>query len=395
MPWKTSYYRDERWRFIQQYLRSKSGLAELCRRWGISRKTAYKWIERFKERGRFGLSDRRRVAQRVHNRPERLWLARIRRLRARRPSWGSSKLHWRLAQRFGNQQLPSEGAISRWLKKWGLTRKHRRASHRGPVVDRPQLTPAIAPNEVWTVDFKGWFRTGDGSRVEPLTVRDLASRYVLGITLLAQQNVRDSRRAFEVLFAKYGLPQVIRADNGSPFGAVGALGLTRLSVWWVKLGIKVEFIAPGHPEQNGAHEQLHRVYQEETLQPAARSLRAHRVRTERWRRHYNEQRPHQGLDMQVPVNVYRKSPRTLPRQLRPWQYAPGWESRRVKANGMIHFNGRSRFVGEAFAAERIGLKRSRAGVWEVYLGPHLMGELWDDETSGIHAIWYRRGRWQK
>jgi hypothetical protein len=263
------------------------------------------------------------------------------------------------------------------------------------VVDRPKLTVARSPNEVWTVDFKGWFRTGDGCRVEPLTVRDLASRYILGIVLLRQQNVRECRRAFEGLFNQYGLPQVIRADNGSPFGALGALGLTRLSGWWVKLGIRVEFIEPGHPEQNGAHEQLHRVYAEETLQPAARSWRGQKLRTERWRRHYNEQRPHQALGMQVPLRLYRKSPRKMPRQLRPWQYELGWESRRVKANGTIHFGGRSRFVGEAFAGERVGLKRARNAVWEVYFGPHLLGELWDNETSGIHAVWYRRGRWQK
>jgi hypothetical protein len=262
-------------------------------------------------------------------------------------------------------------------------------------VDRPKLTQAGRPNDVWTVDFKGWFRTGDGCRVEPLTVRDLASRYVLGIVLLEQQNVRESRRAFEGLFGEYGLPQVIRADNGSPFGAVGALGLTRLSAWWVRLGIRVEFITPGHPEQNGAHEQLHRVYAEETLQPAARSLRGQRMRSERWRRHYNEQRPHQGLGMEVPARYYRKSQRAMPARLKPWRYAPSWESRRVKANGTLSLNGRTRFVGEAFAGERVGLKRSRSGVWEVYFGPHLLGELWDRETSGIQAVWYRRGRWQK
>jgi putative transposase len=392
MPWKTSCYRDQRWRFIQEFLRKKNGVAELCRRWGISRKTAYKWIDRFKERGRFGLADRQRVAHQVHNRPVDMWLGRIRRWRARHPSWGAPKLRWALKQRFGSKNLPSESAISRWLKEWGLTRKRRRPAHKGPVVDRPKLTMAKGPNDVWTVDFKGWFRVGDGTRVEPLTIRDLASRYILGIILLEHQNVRDCRSAFEKIFREYGLPGVIRADNGCPFGATGALGLTRLSAWWVKLGIKVEFIAPGHPEQNGAHEQFHRVYKDETLQPVAMSLRAQKNRSERWRRHYNCERPHEGLGMRVPAHCYRKSRRSMPEQLKHWQYDGQWESRLVKGKGMISFHGRSRYIGEAFEGERVGLRSSRAGVWEIYFGPLLIGELWDCETTGIRAIWYRRGR---
>lgn len=393
MPWKTNDNKEQRWRFIQEYLRNKNGVSAQCRRWVISRKTAYKWIGRFKERGRFGLGDRRRVARRVANRPSAGWLKRIRRWRVRHPTWGAPKLRWALCRRFGSHGLPSEAAMSRWLKCWGLTRRPRRAAHKGPVMERPRLTPAQRPNEVWTVDFKGWFRTGDGVRVEPLTIRDLASRYVLGVILFRRQNVRDCQRAFERVFRAYGLPLIIRADNGTPFGATGALGLTRLSAWWVKLGIQMEFIAPGHPEQNGAHEQLHRVYQEETAEPAAASFRAQQGRSERWRRHYNHQRPHEALGMRVPAEVYRPSRRRLPMSRAHWRYAPQWESRRVKGKGMISFNGRGRFIGEAFEGERVGLKRSRAGVWEVYFGPLLIGELWDqDNTPGIRAAWYRRRR---
>ncbi len=393
MPWKTNCYKEQRWRFVREFLANKNRLAEQCRRWSISRKTAYKWINRFRDRGRFGLANRRRVAQRIHNRPKELWLKRIRRWRARHPSWGAPKLRWALERRFGKEGLPSEPAISRWLKRWGLTRRPRRAPHKGPIIERPKLTLAKNPNEVWTVDFKGWFRTGDGRRVEPLTVRDLSSRYILAIVLFRQQNVRECRRAFESIFAEYGLPQVIRADNGTPFGSTGALGLTRLSAWWVKLGIRVEFTAPGHPEQNGAHEQMHRVYQEETLQPPAVNLRAQKRRSERWRKHYNQERPHEGLGMQVPADLYYKSRRRLPQKSRHWRYKHGWESRLVKGKGMISFNGRSRFIGEAFEGERVGLRRNRTGVWEVYFGPLRVGELWDrDGTPGIRAAWYRRRR---
>lgn len=167
------------------------------------------------------------------------------------------------------------------------------------------------------------------------------------------------------------------------------MGLTRLSAWWIKLGIKVEFITPGHPEQNGAHEQLHRVYQQETADPAAASVRGQHVRTQRWLRHYNYHRPHEALGMRVPAQFYHKGGRKLPKQSKPWRYEPEWESRLVKGKGMISFQGRSRFIGEAFEGERVGLKRSRVGVWEVYFGPLQIGELWDkDTTPGIRAAWF-------
>jgi transposase InsO family protein len=392
MPWNTTCPKEQRWKFVQQWLRGKVGVAELCRRWSISRKTAYKWYHRFKERGRWGLADRGRAAQRVHNRPSQLWLGRIGRWRARHPSWGPAKLQWGLAKRFGGRNVPSEAALGRWLKQWGLTRKRRRPARKGPLVERPSLTRARQANHVWTVDFKGWFRTGDGRRVEPLTVRDLFTRFVVAIVLLPEQTVRESRAAFERVFAEYGLPRVIRADNGSPFGASGALGLTRLSAWWVKLGIRIEFIEPGRPEQNAGHEQFHRVYKEETLHPVAHTLRAQKRRSERWRWHYNRQRPHEGLGMRVPAAGYRKSRRRLPKRLKPWRYRQSWESRLVRSHGSISWQGRSRFIGEAFEGERVGLRLKRSGVWEVYFGPLPIGELWDAETGAIRAAWYRRRR---
>ena len=391
MPWKTKCSKEQRWDFVRQWLHNKNGLAKLCRDWGISRKTAYKWIGRFEEHGRWGLGDHARVAQRVHNRPPKYWLKRIRRWRARHPYWGAPKLRWALQRRFGRPGLPSEAAISRWLKQWGLTRRPRRTPHKGPRLEHPKLTIPQNPNDVWTVDFKGWFRTGDGVRIDPLTVRDLKSRYILAIVLFRRQSIQGCRRAFERIFGQYGLPSIIRADNGSPFGATGALGLTRLSAWWIKLGIKMEFITPGHPEQNGAHEQLHRVYQQETADPAAASFRGQRVRSQRWLRYYNYNRPHEALGMRVPAQFYNKSGRKLPKQSKPWRYDPGWESRLVKGKGMISFQGRSRFIGEAFEGERVGLKRSRVGVWGVHFGPLQIGELWDkDTTPGIRAAWFWR-----
>jgi putative transposase len=234
MPWKKHSDQQPRWGFVPLVLRAKMGLAELCRRSEISRKTAYKWSARFKEDGRRGLQDQARSPHRLHHRPKKKGLDRIRRSKRPPPSWGAPKIHWILKGRFGRLGLPSEAAISRWLKNWGLVRARRSRVRRGAARLRPALRPAPQPNDVWTVDFKGWFGTGDGVQVELWTVRDWASRYILNFSLMPQQTVAAARLAFEGIFREHGIPRVIRADNGSPLGSTGALGLTRLSAGWVQ-----------------------------------------------------------------------------------------------------------------------------------------------------------------
>ena len=389
MPWKKNSEPEQRWGLIQLVLRAQLGLAELCRGSGISRKTAYKWLARFKEQGRQGLRNQTRCAHDLHNRPTERWLQRLRRRRRRNPTWGAPKIHWALRRRFGRRGLPAAGAIGRWLKSWGLTRRRRARALKGPSLLRPTLTQARQSHEVWTVDFKGWFRTGDGTKVAPLTVRDLATRYILLFCLLPRQRVGAARLAFERGFGVYGLPLVIRVDHGSPFGATGALGLTRLSAWWIKLGLHVEFIEPGHPEQNGAHEPRHRVYKADTLQPVCATRHGQQPRTHHWCWKYNYARPHAALGMAVPGDFYHKSRRRMPGRLGHWKYSAKWLSRLVKGKGMLSLNGRSRFVGEAFEGERLGLKRVPPGKWEVYFGPKLVGEFHDADAGGIRAVLYR------
>lgn len=387
MPWNTHDEQTQRWRFIREWLRHKTTLVELCRRYRITRKTAYKWIARFEEHGRAGLVNSRRAAGRVHNRPSELWLARIRRWRAKHPSWGAPKLHWALRRRFGRKGLPSEAAISRWLMVWGLSRP-KLTKRRGPRIARAALTVPPRPNVVWTVDFKGWFRTGDGTRVEPLTVRDLFSRFLLAIVLLRRIDLQLVQRWFRTLFRQYGVPDVIRVDNGNPFGSSGPRGLTRLSVWWIKLGIRVEFIAPGCPGQNGAHEQMHKVYKAETLNPPAATLSGQQRRTTAWVHIYNHERPHEALQMRRPADVYRRSPKPMPAKLQPWRYPAGYLSRLVRGKGSIHLHGKIRFIGEAFEGERIGLTWMNAQTWHVYLGPLLIGELDAAAANGIRGCRY-------
>ena len=389
MPWKTERVRDQRWRFLKIWRAGKMRVTELCRQFGISRKTAYKWIARFEQEGRRGLHDRRRCARRVRNRPSLRWLQRVRRARARHPTWGARKLRTVLRQRYGAKDLPSVAAIGRWLRRWHLTQKRRRrVARRGPMVERPHLTVALRPNEVWSVDFKGWFRTADGIRVDPLTIRDMASRYLMGIDLVRNQTVETAHLAFVQTFKRCGLPAAIRVDNGTPFGADGALGLTRLSAWWIRLGIRVEFITPGCPGENGGHEQMHRVYKAEVANPPAPTLRAQKRRTQRWVQEYNELRPHEALGMLCPAQVYRKSARKMPVTLPPLRYPCDWLSRLVKGKGMISLHGRGRYIGEAFEGERVGLKPTPSG-WDVYFGELLIGTLAANESAGIQAVRYR------
>jgi putative transposase len=388
MPWKTACPKDQRHRFILQLLRRQKPLAVLCREWSISRKTAYKWLTRFNQKGRSGLCDLAHLPTRVHGRPRAVWLARIRRSRSLHPSWGAPKLRWAIKQRFGAKNLPSEPAIGRWLKHWNLTKKRCRPRRKGPTRPRPKLTQARRAHDVWTVDFKGHFRIA-GRRVEPLTVRDQASRMILAVTLQATTRIEETQGSFVRIFQTSGLPKVIRCDNGTPFGSSGALGLTRLSAWWVKLGIRVEFIEPGRPDQNGAHEQVHRVYKAETLQPPARTLRGQKQRTKAWIKAYNHQRPHEGIAMKVPAEKHRPNPRKAPVKQTAWSYPADMESRLVKGKGMIHLQAKMRYVGEAFEGERVGLKRNGQKTWEVYYGPHQIGELGAEENEGILAIRYR------
>lgn len=390
MPWKTEYLRDQRLRLLKLWRAGKSTVTGLCRRVGISRKTAYKWLDRFEAEGRRGLRDRSRRARVVHNRPDTRWLVRIRRVRIVHPSWGPKKLRIVLRRQYGARALPSTAAIGRWLRAWRLShRKPRRGARLGPRIERPHLTIARRPNEVWSVDFKGWFRTGDGTRVDPLTVRDMATCFIIAIELIADQSVEHTQVAFTKLFRKQGMPAAIRVDNGCPFGADGALGLTRLSAWWTRLGIRVEFITPGCPGENAAHEQMHQVYKAEMASPPAWTSRAQRKRTQTWVREYNEIRPHEGLAMLCPAQLYTISKRKMPAVLPPLRYPPQWLSRLIKGKGMISLHGRGRFVGEAFEGQRVGLKRTTTG-WEVYFGHLLIGTLAADDHAGIRAARFRK-----
>jgi putative transposase len=391
MPWKNRSKEEQRLDLVRQMAIAAHPVGELCRRFGVSRETAYKWRQRYRQKRLPGLREQSRRPLYLAAQTSVRWLRRLRRLRRQRPTWGARKLRHVLAERFGKKGPPSLATISRWLKRWGLSRGRRRRL-RGPVVWRPAVHKSVRCHDVWTVDFKGWHRTGDGTRVEPLTVRDLHSRYGLAIVLLAAQTVAATQRAFRDVFERHGLPRRIRCDNGTPFGGGSASGLSRLSAWWVKLGIEVEFITPGRPCENGAHEQFHRVYKAEVALGPAMTLRSQQRRTDRWLAHYNEERPHEALGMKKPAQVFRRNRRRLPQRVSAWKYPLAWARCWVKGNGEISWQGQRRFVGEAFVREHVGLKPVGPGMWQVYFGPTLVGELHENESGRIRMARYVRVR---
>ena len=381
MAWKCVSLVSQRLKLVRAYLSQKQTLSALVARFGVSRTTGYKWVERFLAGGPGALQDR---SSRPRSSPTRMaehWLGKIRRARRKHPSWGPQKIRT-LLRPSAQGAPPSVRTIGRCLKALGLTPRRRVRARRGPLLESGPFTVAEAPNDVWTFDFKGWFRAG-GERVEPLTVRDLFSRYILGIFLLQNQSDQAVRACCQRLFARYGVPGVIRVDNGSPFGGVGALGLSRLSLWWLSLGIKVEFSRRGHPEDNAAHEQMHRIYKEDTANPPASSVARQQRRTRHWIRYYNYQRPHEALGQKKPGDLYRSGQGRQTRDVPDPDYPSGWPTRRAGTRGSIKWEGRLRHIGRAFIGQKVGLKKIAPGVYAIYFGLHLIGHLHAEDAGGM------------
>jgi transposase InsO family protein len=385
MPWKISSALGERLRFVRAVLQHRKPFSVVCRIFAISRQCGYKWLQRFQCEGRTGLRNQSRRPRASPQRLSRYWRHTIRRLRRRRAHWGAKKIRDYLRCQFPRRRLPAVRTIAKWLPRLCPRPRRPRHSRRGPPLLVPPLTQPAGPNHVWTVDFKGDFRTGDGTRCFPLTVRDLFSRFVLAVRVLPHQRSAAVRCCFIRLFRRFGLPQIIRVDNGSPFGSTGAQGLSTLSVWWRTLGIAVEFIRPGHPEENGAHEQMHRELKRDTARPPVAHPPAQQRRSDRWRQDYNTIRPHEALGGRRPADGYRSSRRRY-RGPQPLRYRRGWARRRVRHNGQIKWQGRFRSIGEAFVQHFVALRRQTHGIYEVYFQNLLLGTLHDRDSGGLRPV---------
>lgn len=373
MPWRETLLVDQRVQFIADYQRDVFDVADLARRYGISRKTAYKWIERYAAGGPAGLVDRsRRPGHSPQATPEHV-VAALLDVRRHHPSWGAKKLLKVVATREPTWTLPARSTVCDLLDRAGLITTPRRR----PVPAHPgrALIPMTAPNGTWTADFKGQFKTRNGVYCYPLTIVDGYSRYLLACQGLLSTASAGTRPIFLRLFQEYGLPGIIRTDNGVPFATTALGRLSTLSVWWIRLGILPELIAPASPQQNGRHERLHRTLKAEATRPPSGTLRAQQVRFNRFRQEYNYDRPHEALDQETPAAHYQPSPRALPRRLPPLEYPGHFEVRLVSRNSGIRWKKRWVCVTHTLAGEYVGLEEVGDGLWDVYFGPLKLGRM--------------------
>jgi putative transposase len=378
MPWKVSDVMEQRYALIERWRSGEESVAELARRYQLSRKTIYKWMDRFEEEGRAGLGDQSRRPHRQALRTpaeDEQWILD---LRHAHPTWGPKKLRSWLERHHPEQEWPARSTIGLILKRHGLSsaqpKRRRATASPGP------LAPPQAVNDLWCVDFKGWFLCGNGECCQPLTMTDGLSRYLLCCRDVTPTRYAEVRRAQTAVFRQYGLPVRLRSDNGPPFATTGVGGLSRLSVWWIHLGILPERIEPGQPQQNGTHERMHRTLKRETARPPASSAARQHQRLQNFVQEYNHERPHEALQGACPADLYRPSKRPFPEKLPELVYPAGRELRRADESGKIRWKQARCRVSQALAHEVLAVEPIGDGVSRVWFGPVLLGVL--DERDG-------------
>ncbi len=380
MPWQERRVMDERMAFIVDWQREEYTMAELCRRYGVSRRIGYQLRDRFMAQGMAGLADRSRAPHHHPNAVSAAVADAVLAVRRAHPSWGPKKIRAWLRAHHGETPWPVESTIARLIDRHGLVTRRRRRRRVPPSA--VALSPCAAANDVWGVDFKGWFRTGDGRRCDPLSLSDLASRYVLRLQAVAETDGDHVWPVLDAAFREFGPPLVMRSDNGPPFASVGVGGLSWLSVRLIKVGVMPERIAPGKPQQNGRHERLHRTVKEDTASPPAANLRAQQRRFDRFRQVFNEERPHEALGQTTPAAHYDPPPRPYGGRLREPDYDADHEVRRVRQSGEIKWCGGRVFIGQALVGEPVGLEEIDDGCWAVHYGPVTLGTL---DATGTFA----------
>lgn len=385
MPWSPRSVVDHRLQFVADYLRGEVPVTELCERHAISRKTGYKWIARYREEGAEGLADRSR---RPHCSPSATptgVVDALLELRNRHPTWGAKKLLAVLQRRDPELVLPARSTVCALLDRHGMVQHRRRRSavgHPGP----PQLI-MDRPNAVWCADFKGHFRMGDNRYCYPLTVTDGYSRYVLACEALTSTRHDEARPIFARLFKSYGIPDAILTDNGAPFASHGIGRLSKLSVWWIRLGITPTLIEPGKPQQNGRHERMHRTLKAETARPPAANRRSQQWRFDEFCHTFNHERPHEALRMTTPAEHYGPSSRWAPRPGR-LRYPDCFETRQVSADGSFRWWGGPVGLSRPCAGLDIGMERLGDGLWALHLGDFPLG-LFDEHKRQVSDCYGR------
>lgn len=363
MPWKECSTVNERMKFVSRLLDGER-MTDLCNEFGISRKTGYKIYSRFNEEGLVGLEDKSHVARSHPNlTPEHIQRAIIN-LRREHPTWGAPKIKVVLERKNPKWIVPATSTIHSVLDREQLVkRRMRKTILRAEGTD---LSKPKAPNQLWCADFKGQFRLGNKSLCYPLTITDNFSRYLLSCEALESTQDLETRRHFARIFEEFGLPDAIRSDNGVPFGARSYFGLSKLSVFCLTLGIKLERIEPGHPEQNGSHERMHRTLKADAIATPGKTILSQQETFDSFREVYNKERPHQAIKMKCPNDLYRKSSRTFNPIQDPLEYPHHDRTLQVRPNGSITLHGRTRlYIGDPFGGYNVGIKQIDEDIWKV------------------------------
>jgi len=363
----------EKERFVTLAQTGRFTVTELCTDFGISRKTGHKYLKRYRADGRDGLPDQSRRPKHSPNMTVKSVEALILKERRKHPTWGPKKIRDLLVKVHCIERPPRESTIALVLSRHGLSQKRKRKV--GVHRVRPEhLTEPTRPNEVWTVDFKGWFTLKDGQRCDPLTVCDRYSRYIICCHGCANQQFKGTLRVFKKLMRHHGLPEIIRVDNGTPFASMALGGLSKLSVWWIEQGIRVEFMTPASPQENGSHERMHRDLKAEATKPPSKNLAAQKKRLERWRYEYNNDRPHESLDMLRPAEIYRKSARRLGERYK-MRYPKGYKVVRLSESVNFSHKGSNFYMSEIFAGRKVGLCKNDQGITELHYANLHLGNL--------------------
>lgn len=373
MPWKRESPMDQKVRLIGDWLSGGYSRSALSRYYGVSRPTVDKWIGRYEAQGLAGLSEQPRTPKSHPNQTSDWVEEALIEAKGRHQDWGPKKLVWMLQRERPEVVWPAPSTAGEILKRAGLVRA-RRPRRVTPPWQAP-FRGCEAPNQVWSVDYKGQFRTGDQQWCYPLTLTDNATRYLLTCRGLRCPTLQQTRPWLESAFREYGLPKAIRSDNGSPFASTGLAGLSTLSVWWIKLGIVPERIQPGRPDQNGRHERMHRSLKAGALRPPSATIRQQQAVFRRFQKTFNEERPHESLGMQTPDSLYRPSPRRYPERLPDIEYSLEHPVRRVRHNGEIKWRGERIYTSQILSGEPVELREAAEGGWVLYFHTYLLGYL--------------------
>jgi len=373
MPWKMERPMDQKVKLIADWLDENYSITDLSKRYGVSRKTIYKWLERYKEEGIGGLEEKSRASHTHPNKTENNIVNQIIEYKLKHKTWGPKKIVINLKRIYPEEIWPSVSTTGDLLKKNDLVneKKVRKRVHQY----QDHFVDCTKPNDVWSADYKGQFYTKDKKVCYPLTVTDNYSRFLIACDALEGPRYIETRACFERIFREYGLPQAIRTDNGIPFSGLAVGGLSRLAIWWIQLGIIPERIIPGKPQQNGRHERMHRTLKDAALNPVGINLADQQNKFDFFRIEYNTERPHESLEMKRPNELFVRSNRSYPDLTKPVEYPDDFQVRNVKPSGEISFGSNTYYISELLSGDIVGLKEVSDGLWQMNYSFHKLGYI--------------------